>query len=377
MSKNKILGILVFVVFIIGVGFLWNYNKSATPINKEPIVLGALYPLTGGLASFGDASQKSAVMAMEEINKAGGIEGHPLQIDFQDHQCNPKTALTLYTQLHDVKNIRVFTSAACTGTVLTLAPLLKDSTLLAATLSGDKVTGISPNVFRNWASDGLEAKLFAEEIKKNGYKSVAVIYEQTDYAKGLKDVLEKQLTGTDIKIVSEGFASDATDVRTQLTKLSAEKPELWFLSPQTAITGDKILKEMQELNIKPQVLFVNDALSKSTDLVTNYKTFLEGAITGDFVLAKNEKVDNFLKKYQEKYGVECKVKNICATAYDNIYILKAAIEKNGYSGDAVRDYLKDVKFDGVSGIVSFDEKNDRVGAGYSLFVIKDGKTILK
>ncbi|OGH65737.1 MAG: hypothetical protein A3B90_01945 [Candidatus Magasanikbacteria bacterium RIFCSPHIGHO2_02_FULL_41_13] len=377
MSKNKVFGIITLIVLVVGAGFLLSRDNSTTPANKEPIVLGALYPLTGGLASFGEASQKSALLAMEEINQGGGVVGRPLQIDFQDHQCNPKTALTIYTQLHDVKNIRVFTSAACTGTVLTLAPLLKDSTLLTATLSGDKVTGVSPNVFRNWASDGLEAKLFAEEIKKNGYKSVAVIYEQTDYAKGLKDVLEKQLLGTDIKIVSEGFASDAADVRTQLTKLSAEKSELWFLSPQTAITGDKILKEMQELNIKPQVLFVNDALSKSTDLVTNYKTFLEGAITGDFVFAKSEKIDTFLKKYQERYGVECKVKNICATAYDNIYMLKAAIEKNGYSGEAVMNYLKTVKFDGVSGMVSFDEKNDRSGAAYSLFTIKDGKTVLK
>lgn len=377
MSKSKVLGIILLIVVILGGGIMLMRDKQTTLEVKEPITIGALYPLTGGLAIFGQPAQKTATLALEEINATGGINGRPLALDIQDQPCNPATVLSLYNQLYDAKNIRIFTSATCSGGVLTIAPTMKDSVLLVAITTSGKISGVSPRVFRNWASDALEAKLFADEIKNGGQKSVGVIYEQTDYAKGLKDSLEKYLEGTDVKVISESFASDASDVRTQLTKLNAQNPDVWFLSPQTVITGDKILKQMQELHIKPRTLFVNDAIIKAKDVIAQYKGLLEGALGADYVITDVTRMQSVLEKYKQKYGEECSQPNVCAVVYDNINMLAEALKKNGEDADKVREYLKGIQYNGVSGEVSFDEKNDRAGAGYSLFLVKDGVAVLK
>ncbi len=90
MKKNIIaLGSIVVLVLIGGV---WLYtNKN----NSKPLQIVALFPLTGGLASYGEPAQKAAQLAVEDINARGGIKGKKLEVIYQDHQCDPKTALSI------------------------------------------------------------------------------------------------------------------------------------------------------------------------------------------------------------------------------------------------------------------------------------------
>lgn len=349
--------------------------SACSPQETEPVRIGALFPLTGGLSLYGEVARNSAQIAVEEINSAGGIDGRMLEVDYQDHQCNAKTAISIFEQLSETQKVKVFTSAACSGTVLAIAPVLqsKNAVLLGTIVTTPKITGISPYVFRNWASDAKEAKLFAEEIKKRNYKKIGVIYEQTDYAQGLKISLEKYLEGSGVSIVSESFASDDTDVRTQITKLKDQNVELLFISPQTITSGNLVLKQLGELQFKPE-LFVNDNILKATDLLKNYKELLEGATSADYVLEETPKFAEFLQKYKARYGMDCKVTNVCAGVYDAVHLLARAME-SGENGEQVRAYLKSVNYDGVSGSISFDDMNDRSNTAYSLFTIQNGKGI--
>ena len=362
----------------ITIGIIMLILIACTPQAKEPVVIGALFPLTGGLSQYGEAAQTTAALAVEEINAAGGINGRPLVIDYQDHQCNAKTAVSIFEQLSAAKKVRIFTSAACSGTVLSIAPLLesKGALLFGTLVSTPKITGVSPWVFRNWASDSKEAKLFADEILKKGYKKVGVIHEQTDYAQGLRIYLEKFLNGTGVQVHSESFEPGATDVRTQLAKLKDSNLDLLFISPQTVPSGDVVLKQMQELNFKPPMIFVNDNIIKASDLLSRYAGLLEGAFGGDYSLSRTTELDRVMEKYRQKYGRDCPQTNICAGIYDAVNLLAQAIAAKGEDAAGVRDYLKSVTYEGVSGRISFDENNDRSGAEYSLFVVKDGKAIL-
>ena len=372
MKRKNIYLIFGIVVLLVIIGIVYVNNNQ----NKEEIVIGALFPLSGGLAQYGEVAQKSAMIAVDEINSNGGINGKKFIIDYQDHQCLPQTAVSIFEQLYSVKNERIFTSVACSGTVLSLAPILneKKAVLLGTLVTTPKITNVSKYVFRNWASDDKEAKLFSELIRKNGYKKVGVIYEETDYAKGLKLSIDKYLNNSGIIIVSESFTSDATDLRTQLTKLKSENPDALFLSPQTVTTGDKILKQINEIGFNPKQILINDNIVKSWTLLQTYNKTLEGAIGADYSpdLVKSEE---FLKKYKEKYGIDCPQPNVGASVYDAIYMLKEAISKEGYEADKVRDYLKNINYNGISGIIMFDQNNDRDNAEYTLFIVKGGKAV--
>lgn len=361
--NKKIIGLIL----IIGVVFIVGCKQ------EEEIKIGALFPLTGGLSQYGEVAERSAAIALEEINEAGGINGKNLVIDFQDHQCNSQQAVSNFEQMRSVKGIQIFTSVACSGTVLSLAPMLEDKNalLLGTIVTSPKITGSSPNVFRNWASDDKEAKLFSEEIIKMDLKKIGVIYEETDYAKGLKLSLDKYLEGSGIEIVSESFVSDAVDVRTQVAKLQNAELDLLFISPQTVTNADKVLKQMAEAGFKPKILFVNDNIIKASNLISEYPEILEDAVGADYVIAKGDEALEFLGKYEEKYGEPCPQENICIAEYDAIKLLAEAL-KTGESVEDVKDYLKNAEYEGISGIIQFDENNDRDNSEYSLFKIEEG-----
>lgn len=366
--KTKIISIVVVLAIIVVV------IATMGTKTRQSVKIGGLYPLTGGLASYGEPAFNAAKLAVADINSSGGINGSKLELVAEDHACDPKIAVSAYNKLVKTEHIQVLTSVACTGTVLALTPNLeKDNVVLLGTVtSGNKLTNVSPNFFRNWASDRQESQLLAQEIIKNKYTSVATLNEETDYAKGLVVSLSEFLKDSPTKITSESFASSASDVRTQLAKLQALKTDAVFISVQTVTTGEMVLKQMEQLNFKPKVLFVNDNILKAATLVKNHAQLLEGAIGGDYVFDASGKAGAFLARYREVYGADCPQINICLAEYDAIQMLAEGLKTKGDSFLQVRGYLVDGEYDGLSGKISFDANHDREGAEYSLFRITDG-----
>ena len=370
-TNKKIVWISLVAIVLVVIGIL-----ASSGDQDNSVKIGALMPLTGGLASYGQPAQQMADIAVADINAAGGINGKKLELVYEDHKCDPKTMVSAYDILVS-QNVHVFNSVACSGTLAAVAPnLVSDNTVLLGTVtSGNALTAVSPNFFRNWATDGQEAKLLSDQVIKKGYKNVAVIYEQTDYAKGLETAMENDLKGTDVKITSESFASADTDVRTQLTKLQSIKPDVVFVSVQTVTTGEMVLTEMENLNFKPTML-INDNILKSSALLTKHASLLEGAVGGDYVISDSPALDKALAEYKTKYGTDCPQTNICAAEYDSIQLLANAIKTNGNSAKGVKEYLSGTTYTGVSGDISFDSSNNRNNAQYSLFTVKSGKASL-
>lgn len=342
-------------------------------VQTGSVRIGVMLPLTGGLASYGEPAQKVADLAVAEINANGGINGRKLEIVYGNHKCDPKEIVTVFESML-MQKIHVFNSVACSGTVAAIAPGLvaKDVVLVGTAISASKLTGVSPSFFRNWASDSQEAKVLADQIIKKGYKSVAILYEETDYAKGLKMDLENNLKGKDVKIVSESFTTGTSDMRTQLTKLKALKADAMLASVQTAVSGEVVLTQMEQLNFNPKMI-VNYNILKATDLVKKHAAILEGAIGADYFIKDSQKLDKVLADYKTTYGVDCPQRNICAMEYDAIQMIAQGLREKGDSASGVKAYLSKATYSGVTGAVSFDAKNDRNNSDYVPYVIKAGE----
>ncbi|MEI7961584.1 MAG: ABC transporter substrate-binding protein, partial [archaeon] len=340
---------------------------------------GALFPLTGSLANYGEESIKAAQMATDEINAGGGINGVKLVIDFLDHKCDPTTAKSIFEQETSLKEIKVFVVQQCSGTVLSIAPLLVDNNaiILGTAVSTPKLSGISPNFFRNWALDSSEAELFAKEANKRGLKRIGIIYEQTDYAKGLSDYFQNGLKNHESSpvIVIESFNSNSADVRSQLAKLKDRNLDALFISVQTVASGDLVLKQMTEIGFKPKTIFGSDYIIKTGDFLKKY-SLLEGAIGADFIPANSEAYKEYQNKFKEKYGFFPLQPNFSGAQYDSILFLAKAISVSGTDANEISKYLKTHSFNGASGTLAFDLKNDRKNANYTPVIVKNGKVIL-
>jgi len=371
-KRKWIIGVVavVAVVIVAVVGYFIFKDKSGL-VSAEPIKIGAMFPLTGGLASYGEPAQKVTAMVMDNINSKGGIGGRKLEINFQDHQCNPKVAVSVYKQLKYVHATNIFTSAACSGTVLALAPgLEKDNSVWVGTITtANKISGSSKNYFRNWASDSTQARSLAVAIKKLNYDKVGILYEETDYAKGLKMSLGESLSGV-AEIVSESFVTGSTDLRTQIIKLQNSGAKAIFISPQTVTSGDIILKQMVELKFKPTTLVVNDNVMRSKELRQKYIDLLDVAVSADYNFDANKEINDMLASYKNKYNADCAPLNVCIGAHDSIMLLINAIQNVGSDAVKIRDYIASNQYNGISGTISFDQANDRKDAGYYPVIIK-------
>jgi len=372
-KTQKILSVVVGLIIVAIISITFSRHTTGE------IKISALYPLTGGLAQYGELSQKVTDIAVEEINNAGGINGQKVTVVYGDHKCDPKEMTTLMEKATNIDKTNLVMSSACTGTVTAVAPNLqsKNVLLLSTILSGRSATGVSKNFFRNYASDANESKLLATEIIKAGYKKVAIINEETDYAKGLRLELEKNLANTGITILSESFTTGTTDVRSQLTKIKNFSPDVVFVSPQNVTSGEVVLKQMEDLNFYPKHLFVNDNVIKSKDLVAKHRKLMEGAIGGDYIIPTSPAMTDLLAKYKAKYGQDCPQPNMCAVVYDSVNLLAEAIKEVGTDTQKVHEYLSQSEFSGITGNISFDSQNNRKNADYALFTIKDGIMIQK
>lgn len=366
-------GMAVIVGILLVGGGLW-VQRSAAPAER-PIPIGALFPMTGGLSQYGDVASKSSILAVEEINRDGGVNGRLLTLDVQDHQCQPAKAVAAFKDLTSLQGIRFFLAAGCSGTALAVNPLLDKEVLLGSAISSPKVSGTSPRFFRNYGMDSAGTKLFAAYIQEQRFQSVGVLYEETDYAKGLMLSLKEYLTSSGLPFMTESFTSDSVDMRTQLTKLKASNPEVLFVSPQTVTTANVVFKQMQELSYTPKQLIVNENILKSEQLRTTFPELLNGAIGADFKVQDSKGLTNFLQAYKARFGTDCAQTNICATSYDNVRMLAEALRTVGDDDVKVAEYLKKISYTGISGQVTFTDKNDRSDSSSVLFKIEATKPV--
>ena len=163
-------------------------------------------------------------------------------------------------------------------------------------------------------------------------------------------------------MAAEAYPSDATDFRTQLTKLVNANPDAIHLSAQSEFTGGTIIKQARELGyagpIYSEVVGIGTtALEIAGDAATGLK-----AITGDLDPG-NAKAQEVLASYKQRYGV-ITLPWYLGSAYDTVYIAAECLKQTGDDQDAdgFRDCLYDITWDGAIGEgYSFDENGEVVG----------------
>ncbi|MDE2767407.1 MAG: penicillin-binding protein activator, partial [Chloroflexota bacterium] len=218
--------------------------------SEEPFVIGALDSLTGVGESYGVPLSRSKLLAVEEINAAGGINGRMLKLVIEDSKCTSTDAIAAYQRLTDVEGIKIVLGATCSGATLGVAPLAeKDGVILFSPSStSPDITHAGDYVFRTAISSEKAGTDVGNLLWADGVRSIVTISEATDYAEGSRRAAVaqfEQLGGT--VAAAESYPSDAIDFRSQLAKLLRVSADAMFLAAQGEISGGTIVKQAREL----------------------------------------------------------------------------------------------------------------------------------
>src|SRR2546421_9992343 len=133
--------------------------------SKEPIPIGTLCPLTGAGGSYGPDMQRSVVAVVERINKAGGINGRPIQLFHEDDQTNAEAGVRAARKLIDVNKVVAIVSTWASAVTLAVRPLCVEAKGFVIGVSGaGSVPQGDPQgyIARTQPNTNLQGRMYAQ-----------------------------------------------------------------------------------------------------------------------------------------------------------------------------------------------------------------------
>ena len=333
-------------------------GEKSSGSDSEVIKIGAIGPVTGAAAVYGQAVKNGAELAVEEINAAGGINGAQVEFKFEDDEHDAEKAVNAYNNLKDwgmQALLGTVTSAPCVA----VGEVANQDNMFLLTPSGTAVECVQyDNAFRVCFSDPMQGLESAKYIGENGLASkVAVIYDSSDvYSTGIYEAFVKEAANQDFEVVAaEAFTSESkTDFSVQLQKAKDSGAELVFL-PFYYSEASLVLKQAAGMNYNP-IFFGCDGMDGilavegfDANLANNLMFLSPFTPT-----STDEAIQKFVTAFKDKYGDT--PNQFAADAYDGIYAMKAAREKAdvkpGMASSDVCDGLKsamvEIEIDGVT-----------------------------
>jgi len=370
--KKVLITIGVIAIIAIGV-FVWFYADK----NQEIVKIGAILPLSGDVAVYGNNTKKGIDLAVEEINEAGGINGNKIKIIYEDSKADPKTGATAMYKLIENK-VRAVIDNSVSSVALAIAPIGdKNKVVVLSTGSTNpKLSGISPYFFRIWNSDDLEGRLSAQFVKDSLHLSRAgIIYVNNDYGNGLCKVFSNEFKSKGGQVLNqESYEQGANDFKTQLAKIKANNVDVLYIAGYSRENAT-IIKQARELNINCQ--FIGTVTIEDKTIIEIAGQSAEGVI---YPFPKdpdisNPTVSNFRKNFRAFYSEDIAI--TCDVGYDAVYLIAKAISLENNSGEGIKNGLNEIStYEGASGLIEFD-KNGDVNKPMQFKIIKDGVFINK
>jgi len=346
-----------------------------------PIKVGIYGDLSGQTSSFGQSTKNGALMAIDEINAAGGINGRKIEWIMEDDQGQPAQAATVVTKLINQDGVHAILGEVASTNSLAAAPKAQEAKIPMITPSSTnpKVTQVGDYIFRVCFTDdfqGAVAAKFATNTLKA--KKAAVLGDfNSDYSKGMTQYFEKEFLGAGGQIVErQTYTQTDSDFKGQLTAIRATSPDVIFVPGYYGQVG-VIAKQAKELGIAapllggdgwdgPPLWDLGGASLNGSYMVNHYS-----------IDDPSPAIQKFVADYKQRYaGVNPDA--IAALAYDAMNVLADALKRAGTTEPAkLRDAIAQTKgFSGVTGAITINESRDAVKPAV-VFELRDKKFVYK
>ncbi|MBQ4577855.1 MAG: ABC transporter substrate-binding protein [Clostridia bacterium] len=324
------------------------------------IKIGGIGPLTGDAATYGIATRNGAQIAVDEINAKGGLQ---FELNFQDDVAEGEKGVNAYNNLKDW-GMQILYGCTTTGSCMAVASETYADRYfqLTPSASSTEVTNGKDNVFQMCFTDPNQGIAAADYVADNqlGTK-LAVLYNNgSDYSTGIAMAFVKQAEARGLEVVAQVTYPDDTntDYNVQLNEAKAAGADLMFL-PIYYTPASLMLAQAKDMGYAP-TFFGADGMDGILTLDGFNMSLAEGLLlmTPFNATATDERTQNFVKAYTEKYGTDT-LNQFAADGYDCIYAIYEACQKNGITAQSKPEEIcekliatftsADFKIDGLTG----------------------------
>jgi ABC-type branched-subunit amino acid transport system substrate-binding protein len=386
-------------------------TPSATQPSGQtgPLKLGLLFPLTGDLSDFGPAFENAAMLAVGEINAAGGVNGQPIEVARGDDGTAVQQSVAEARRLVEIEGVNAIIGPAGSPMVLAVAEsvtgpnevleVTSSATAPSLTLAND-----NDYLFRMPISDAAQGSVLADLAKEQSLDNICSLYVNTAYGKGLNDAFAaafKDVGGTvtaqiPIEEQAATYASELGQCGDATTLLAISYPETAGIYLREALEGGRF----------ENYLFVDGTKSDQLFAGLGWQNFEGSWGTAPGALNPRAQGAAFEAAYQAKYNSDPSQLPYLRETYDAVYAIALAAEAaDSNDPTAIRDALRgvvnapgtsispgedgwraavaaldgggDIDYDGASSGLGLDDKGDVQQGAIEIWQIEGGAIVVK
>ena len=341
----------------------------------DAVPIGAIFPLSGPVAHFGNESRDGALLAVEEINAAGGLLGRQLILLSEDDQGNGELTINAFTLLTTRHNVGIVVGSSTSGATMAISTLAQQSgvVLISPSATNISVTRAGNYVFRACFIDPFQGVVGAQFAYNDlGSRRAAIIYDAgADYNTGLAEAFRDNFRNLGGQIVAdEAYQTGDVDFNAQITRIRAANPDVVYLPNYYNDVALQIRQlRAQGVNV---ALVGGDGWDGLVDHIGDEG--LNGFWSAGFAADTTEPSGvAFMRAFQARFNRPAS--QFAALGHDSMMIVAEGIKAAGsFEPAAVRDAMARVNGTFITGNIRFDANRDPIkGAAIMEITRRDGR----
>lgn len=358
------------ILLLLGTGCTqYTPSDNATGTAKEPLSVGAILPLSGPAAIWGEEMKNGMELAKKELE----MQEIDIDITYEDSAASATGGIAAFNSLTSVHDVDAVVSIFSRVSI-PLTPLAetKKTPLLASVVAAESFAKDSPYNFRFFSRpEDYVIPHFNGPLTKKSFPTIGVLYIEDEFGESVREAIEKEAAKSGILItLQESFLPNSTDFRTSLTKIEAARPDALLVVAAVPPEFINIVKQKNELGLDMPLFEASSQLS----VPTNHNALgdlIEGTYGIAYPFTLNLSGEEFRETYTQTFGK--KPFFASALAYDMIMTLATATDGQSLLGPEIVANLHDLgTIKTLNGSINIEGNGEINPKTYS-FVIQDGE----
>lgn len=353
----------------------------------EPYKVGAVFATTGPAASLGEPERDTVMMMQEQINRAGGINGHPLEMIVYDTAGDETKCVMAVKRLIERDKVLAIVGPSRTGTSLAIIETIQRARIpLVSCAAGIQIVEpVKEWVFKTPQSDLLAVRKILGFLKANGIRRVAIMSVSNAFGESGKNELKKQLPPAGIQIVAEETYGDRdTDVTPQLIRIKAKSPDA-IIGWGTSVGAAVLTKNARQLRLNSRLILshgvANETYLKLAGEAAEGVVFPAGKLLVAGSLSKDDPQRAVLMKYAQDFQrtYDRSADTFGGHAWDAVSLVVQALRKVGPDRAKIRSEIENTRnFVGIGGVFNFspEEHNGLTEEAFVMVKVVNGRWTL-
>jgi ABC-type branched-subunit amino acid transport system substrate-binding protein len=324
----------------------------------DPLSIGLMAPITGPVASEGEAMKMGFDLALKEINADGGVLGQDIEVDFLDDKADPAIAAQSANRLITENQVDYLFGTITGDTSLAVGKVATEAEVPFSTAEMGTAGICTPYVWAFGETDPMILTELVPHMLETKGTRVALVGSDYSFPRSFNGLARELIEGAGGEVVAEEYAPLGTaDWQPVIGKLSSAAPD-WTLS--AVVGGDAVsfVRQADEFGL----LATSDITGIS--LIQDYYPAMGGVTDGRELVTRysdalpGEANEKFVAAFREAYDWDAPIPGVAANAYEGLKFIAAAVEAAGTTETAaVMDALSTTTTDGIFGETSFTENH--------------------